>query len=283
MIFSVRPLYSGNALHISLVPPAGATRWRLLCKGSDDFTGQDDPDAKLVYEGTDRSIVDAEFLQNDVVAFYRAYYWNDVAWLASSTVSGTPRATYQDHSTDVLSLVRDRLEAGLAVEVARGKLNPSQGYIQVFTAPPSADGGVNLPVVTVHLTNEDQGERGVGETVTVDELNTVTDKWIESEGWLARVQLEIVGWSLNPDERVELRKALRRIVVANLPVFDSAGMVEITFNQQDADALNGEYAANVYQVVCGFACMAPVRVTNEADPIDDVSVTADGDALSVHL
>lgn len=277
MIFTVRPLYSGNALHISLVPPAAATRWRLLRKGADNFVGESDPDAYVAYEGSDRSIVDCHALQNEIPAFYRAYYWDGSIWTASATATGTPQATYQDASTDALSVVRDRLEAGLATEVARGVLQPGHGYIQVLTSPPVADGGVQLPVVTVHLTNEDPADRGVGEMLEPDTFNTLSGKWVESEGWLARVQLEIVGWSLNPDERIELRKALRRIIVANLAVFDSFGMVEITFSQQDADALNGEYAANVYQVVCNFACEAPVKVTNNVDPISDVTVSANGD------
>lgn len=282
MIFTVRPLPVGNALHLSLVPPAGATRWRLLRKGADDFTGEADPEAHVAYEGQDRIITDTHFLQNDVPAFYRAYYWDGAAWSASPTASGTPRATYQDSSTDVLSVVRDRLEAGLAVEVARGALQPTQGFIQVFTAPPVADGGVQLPVITVHLENEDPGDRGIGEMVDADEFNSLAGTWSESEGWLAKVDLEIVAWSLNADERIELRKALRRILIANLPVFDSFGMVEITFNLRDMDALSGEYAANIYQVMCRFTCMAPVKVTNTADPITDVNVVVSGEVVNVN-
>lgn len=282
MIFTVRPLPVGNALHLSLVPPSGATRWRLLRKGADDFTGESDPEAYVAYEGQDRAITDAHFLQNDIPAFYRAYYWDGSAWSASATASGTPRATYQDASTDALSVVRDRLEAGLAVEVGRGALQPAQGFIQVFTAPPVADGGVQLPVFTVHLENEDPGDRGIGEMVAADEFNSLSDTWSESEGWLAKVDLEIVAWSLNADERIELRKALRRILVANLPVFDSFGMVEITFSLRDMDALSGEYAANIYQVMCRFTCMAPVKVTNAADPITDVEVVVSGEAVNVN-
>jgi hypothetical protein len=283
MIFTVRPLYSGNALHLSLVPPTGATQWRVLRKGSDDFTGEGDPDAYVAYEGSDRSIVDSHALQNELPAFYRAYYWDGSVWTPSATATGTPQATYQDASTDALSIVRDRLEAGLAVEVARGVMQPKRGYIQVLTAPPIADGGVELPVVTVHLTNEDQGERGIGEMVEIDQFDELSGQWTESEGWLANVRLDIVGWCLNPDERIELRKALRRIVVANLPVFDAAGMVEITFGQQDADALNGEYSSNIYQVICSFGCMAPVKVTNSVNPITDVQVTANGEYLPVTI
>lgn len=283
MIFTVRPLYSGNALHLSLVPPAGATRWKVLRKGSDDFTGENDPDAYLAYDGNERSITDFKHLLNGVPAFYRAYYWNGSVWTASATVSGTPVAAYQDATTDVLETVRERLERGLAVEVARGALQPERGYIQVFTAPPVADGGVSLPVVTVHLTSEDQAERGIGELIDIDELDAASGQWIESEGWLAKVQLEVVAWSLNPDERIALRKALRRIIVANLPVFDSVGMIEINFSQSDVDALSGEYGANIYQAMGNFTCLAPVKVTGSAAPITDIEVTVSGEVVNVTI
>lgn len=282
MIFTVRPLYSGNALQISLVPPSGATRWKLLRKGADNFTGVTDPDAYLAYEGTDVTVVDASFLQNGIPAFYRAYYWNGTAYTESATASGTPQATYDDASTDALSLVRDRIEAGIAVEVARGKLSPTQGFIQVLTAPPVADGGVQLPVITVHLTSEDPGERAIGELIDSDQFDSIAGTWTESEGWLAKVQIEVVGWSLNPDERIELRKALRRIVIANLAVFDAAGMLEISFSQQDIDAISGEYAANIFQSVGSFTCLAPVKVTNSVAPIVDVQVSVNGDVAHIN-
>lgn len=270
MISTIRPIFSGNALRLFLEPPSGALEWKILRKSSDTFTGPTDASAYVAYAGTDLQIVDAASLQNDTPVFYRAYYFNGSTWTASATASGTPSASYGDSSTDALGLLRERLEAGLAVEVSRGTFTPEQGYIQVLTAPPISDGGVHMPVVTVHLTNEEPAERAIGEQIAADEFSYVDGAWEESEGWLARVQIEIVGWSLNPDERIEMRKALRRILVANLSVFDAAGMVEINFNMSDLDALNGEYAANIFQVVCGFSCLAPVRVTSEATAINSV-------------
>lgn len=277
MISSVRPLIAGNALQLTLVPPAGAVLWRLLRNGADSFAGENDPSALVAYEGTETVIVDAApGLINEVPAFYRAYYWNNNAWVASASASGTPRATYQDASTDALGLVRDRLEAGFQVEVQRGTLKPKCGYIQVLTAPPVAE-EVELPVVTVHLELEKPGSRGIGEMIASDSFNELANKWIEHEGWLADVRLEITGWSLNPDERIELRKAMRRILVANLPIFDAAGMVEIEMSQRDVDLLEGQFAAPVYQIVADFTCQAPVIVTDAVDPIADVELTVHAD------
>lgn len=281
MISSVRPLYAGNALQVSLAPPAGVLLWRLLRKGNDTFAGEADPQALVAYEGTELTITDAAAgLVNEAPAFYKVYYWNGDAWTASATVSGTPRATYADASTDALSLVRDRLEAGLKVEVARGTFRPAAGYIQVLTAPPVAE-EVELPIVTVHLENERPAERGLGEMIAPDELDGLSGKWIEHEGWLADVRIEVTAWSLNPDERIALRKAVRRILVANLAIFDAAGLVEVAFEQSDRDLINGEFAAPVYQAMTNFSCQAPVIVTSESDPVADVVLTASGEVEPV--
>jgi len=273
MIAMILPLSVGNALRVFLEPPANAQKWRLLRKGADTFTDQNDPNALLVYEGADTVIVDAAYLQNGTLAFYRAFYWDGSTWTASATASGTPNATYRDGSTDVLSVVRDRLDAGLAVEVQRKTLIPQSGSIQVLTAPPVFE-DTRWPMVSVHLLHEAPANRAIGEQLIADEFDSELGRWGENEGWLARVQLAVIGWSQNPDERIALRQVLRRLIVMNLPVFDSNGMVEIEFAQQDVDAVSGEYPAPVYQSAGTFTCMAPVIVGDQVDPITDVQVTA---------
>lgn len=274
MISSVRPLYAGNALQLTLAPPTGALLWRVLRKAADDFTGADDAAALVAFEGNATRFIDAEpGLENEIPAFYRAYYSTDgAAWTASATASGVPLATYEDHSTDAMSVVRNRIDAGLAVEVGRGILSPASevARISVLTAPPAAE-MVSLPAVTVHLSDESPSERVLGEMIDGDS-RLVDGRWVEHEGWMAAVKLEIVVWSLNPDERIALRKAVRRILVANLQVFDEAGMTEIEFSASDIDAVNGEYAANVYQTMFSFSCLAPVIVSSKVNAISDVLV-----------
>lgn len=267
----LQPLSVGTAIRVILDPPGGSLRWRILRKVSDSFTGEADPDALLVYEGAEKSTLDTALLQNGTPYFYRAYYWNGTTWAASASASGTPNATYADSSSDVLTIVRDRIDAGLQVEVSRHTLVPQSGSIAVLTAPPAIQ-DARWPVVTVHLLSEAPAERGLGEVLVPDVLDP-SGAWDESEGWLARVQLAVIGWSQNPDERIELRKALRRIIVANLPVFDAAGMVEVEFSQQDVDAVNGEYPAPVYHTAGTFTCMAPIIVGDQVGVISDVQVT----------
>ncbi len=272
MITMIQNLYAGNALRLFLQPPAGAVTCRVLRKGSDTFTDQDDPAAFVVFEGEDKVIVDAEHLTNEVMAFYRPYYFDGTAWTAGATASGTPTATYEDFSTDVLGFMRDRLERGLLVEVQRGNLINELNYIQVYTAPPSLERDLRFPLVTIHLDHETPSIRAIGENISGDEFDDLGFQWNESEGWLADVQLSIIGWSQNSDERIELRKAIRRLVVANLPILASRGIDQVSLTQQDVDEFE-RYGAPVYQVVCTFSCVAPVRVGNRVDPISDVITT----------
>lgn len=271
MISMIQNLHIGNALRIFLRPPTGSLVWRVMRKGADTFTGVDDAEAYMAYEGDEKVFVDSESLLNEVMAFYKPYYSVDgIVWTAGATAHGTPTADYVDYSTDVLSLLRDRIEAGLKVECDRGNFIPETGYIQVFTAPPSLERDLRLPLVTVHLENEEPGERAIGETISGDVFDSIGFDWNESQGWLANVAITVIGWSLNSDERIELRKALRRIIIANLEVFSADGIEQVSFSQSDIDAVNGEYPAQIYQVMCNFSCIAPVRVGGQVDAISTI-------------
>lgn len=273
MIFAVQPLLSGNALRLFLEPPAGATEWRVLRKGADTFTGVGDTGALVVYDGDERVIVDTQSLTNEQLAFYKAYYSADggATWTASPTASGTPTASYQEQTTDVLAFLRDRLEAGLKVEVQRGTIKSDLGYIRVLTASPSLERDLVLPLITVHLDDETPSTRALGEQIA-DEGDLYGDPLVDSEGWIYDTRLTIIAWSLNSDERAELRRAIRRIILANMPVFADRGWMQIAVSHQDVDAISGEYFAPIYQVVSNFTCMAPVAVSGAVQPILDVEV-----------
>ena len=273
MITMVQPLAIGNAVRLFMQPPVGIDRCKVLRKDSAIFSGHDDASAAVVYTGRDKNFVDTFSLPNGVLAFYCAFYTTDGAtWSASNVVSATPLATYADLSSDVQSFLRERLEAGLLVECQRGNFQTELGYVQVYTAPPSLERDLRMPLVTVHLENDEPGERAIGETVAQDEFDAVGFDWDDNEGWLARVSITIIGWSLNSDERIEMRKALRRIILGNLPVFEAEGWVQVHLSQQDIDAVNGEYPAQIYQVMNNFSCLAPVRVGGRTPAVRDLSV-----------
>lgn len=274
MISIVQPLHIGNVLRLFIEPPAGALRWKVLRKGADTFTGHDDPGALVAYDGDEKVVLDFAHLQNEVMAFYRPYYTADgIGWTAGPTASGTPRATYKEYTVDPMTLVRDRLEAGLKVEVERGNLINELGYVQVYTATPSLEQDLRFPLVTIALSGDASDTRAIGEDISGDEFDAIGMEWNESEGWLANVELTITGWSLNSDERLELRKAIRRIVIANFPVFADAGMEQIDLRMSDDDAVNGEYAAPLYLTNGTLSCVAPVRVGGDVSAVVDATAT----------
>lgn len=270
-ITQIQKLPIGNAVRVFIQPPAGATRWRLLRKTADSFSGQDDPEASVIHDGDERVVLDAEALINGTTYCYKLYTWNGSVWAAEPSVSAVPNPNFTDIGTDVLSVVRDRLDEGLKVYVANGTLTHPKGHIQVLTAPPAFE-DTAWPVVTVHLMQDAPGERGIGELIGIDEFDADAWDWKSSEGWLSRVQLTIIGWCLNADQRIALRRALKAIVIGNLPIFDAYGMVQIEFQQSDTEDFQS-YAAPVYQVSNTFSCLAPSAVSTTDPAITDVEET----------
>lgn len=262
-------------MRLILEPPANAVRWKLLRKGSDSFTDIDDAAAFLAFDGDDKVITDTGFLQNATMYFYRPFYTADgTTWTPGNTASGTPAATYAEDTSDAFSLVRDRLEAGLKVECDRGTFATELGYIQVYTAPPGMEDSLRFPLVTMHYEGTGRGESGIGESIGSDDFDAIGDDWSENEGWLSNDQIQVVGWCLNSDERVDLRKALRRIIIGNLSIFSAAGIDQVDFQQSDLDFLEGEFGAPMYQISCNFSCLAPVSVGGRTPAVHDITIEA---------
>lgn len=273
MILFVENLNAGNAVKLIVKPQAGATKWRLLRRTDDAFAGESDPGAVLVCEDDKAysAVVDSTALVNGVTYYYRFYALVAGIWLDASgqSVVSVPAATYNDETTDVLSFVLSRVDLGIKTEVARGTLKPESGKIPVHNAPP-VFGATPWPTVSIHLDSDGPRERFLAEDMAVAEH--VDGQWIDGDGWLAETRLSIVGWSINPTQRINLRKSLRAILTANLPVFEAVGMETIEFNFRDDEDLNS-YPAPVYMTHAAFSCLSPVIVTGAWRDIDDVVVT----------
>lgn len=260
----------GNAIRLFITPPIGAVRWRVLRKTSNTFSGEADATAVLVADGDPNVILDTAGLVNGTLYYYQDYYYDGTAWTAGTGVSVTPAASYGTGAQDVLSVVRDRLDLGLQVEIARGSLSPASGRIAVLTAPPVFE-DTRWPVVSVHLESDAAQDRALGEEIYPDV--SLDGGLVESfEGWLARVQLLIVGWCLNADERIALRQTIKRVLLGNLQVFDAAGFVQIDLAQNDTEDFTS-YNAPVYQVLSHFSCLAPEYVSDETPSITDITVS----------
>ncbi len=270
----IAPLAAGNAVSIKLNAPDGTQFLRVLRKVSTDgakFDSELDTAAVVVFEGTADEFIDTECLINGTTYLYGDFTYDGVAWSAGDTATATPAATYEDQSVDVMTFVRERISLGLANEIAQKRLFPETKVIEVLTAPPLFD-RTRWPVVTVHLSSDGSAERGIGEEVSPDIYSAVGSDWTDLRGWLSHTSITVIGWSKNPDERIALRMALRRIVIANLQVFDSAAIQRIDFRQTDEDIMSG-LPVPVYQSIGTFTCFAPVAVGAQAGGISGVTMT----------
>lgn len=278
MINIIQVMPVGNALRIHLTPPDGSVRWRLLRREDDNFVDENDVGAVMVIDTfLDKVILDTEKLVNATLYYYRAYYYDGSAWTASASMTQTPDTTYEGNDVDVLSILIDRLYLGLSSEIQRNYLKPNSGKIKVLNAPPQFE-DTRFPVVTVHIDQDAPGERFIGETLADDAFDSGT--WTEAEGWLARWSLSIIGWAMNPDGRIALRKSIKRTLLANLPIFDGLGLDLVEFDFSDSEDLTS-YPAPIYQVNAKFTCLAPAYVTATASAITDVQLTVDGDSPHV--
>lgn len=259
----IQALHIGNAIRILLAPKTGSVKWRLLRKKTQNFTGHDDENANLIHEGTDRTILDDAFLVNGTAYYYALYVYNGTAWAVDGISTGTPLAIVEDLGTDVLEIVRTRLDEGLQGLVKRNLLHHGKQKIQVLTAPPLYEDTV-WPVVTVHCQNDSSGERGIGEFGGNDQFDEDAWSWNTAEGWLSNWQLVIISWCLNPDQRMILRRAIKTVLIGNLPVFDAHGMTQIDVSQSDTEDLQS-YSAPVYQTITNITCKAP-SIAKGVDP-----------------
>lgn len=278
MISELLPLPVGNAVQITLDGlPSTTVHWRVLRNVTGIFPAFNDPASVLVSdsnEGDPQTFVDfAVGLINGTLTYYQAFYYDGAAWTTDNAPSScTPATTYIDDSVDAQTIVIDRLTAGINAEIARAALNPVAGSIDVLSAPPVFSEETRWPVISVHMSSEAPVDRATGEQIANDGFNTLTELWEDHEGWHGKTQLAVIGWSLNADERIILRKAIRRIMIANLKVFDAALLLQVEFSQQDIEDFS-TYPAPVYETVGTFTCVTPLAVNAPGAPITDVEVT----------
>ena len=174
------PLAAGNAVRVYLTPPATARRWRVLRNTTGVFVDQNDAASVVAYDGDNPTILDATGLVNGTVYFYTAFYWDGAAWSAGDTpMSTVPAATFADVSVNAQLIVRDRLDAGMQVEVARGTLTSSTGLIPVLLAAPEYESS-SWPLVTIHVQSVNPAAHSLGEEFGVDEFDPDALKWSES-------------------------------------------------------------------------------------------------------
>lgn len=247
------PIAAGNAVRVHYERPAGAIDCVLLRNTTGVFAGHNDPNSVLVAQDFGDMVVDAYGLENGQAYHYQTYWTPDgLVWTPETSGSVTPATNFLLNDVDPQIIVRDRLDLGMQALIASGGITHPNGRIHVLTAPPLFE-DVAFPAVTVHLTADRPGDRFVGEDLAENM------PWDEFEGWLSSVTLSIVGWSLNPDERIVLRRAIKHVIQANLGLFDAYGLVQVDFSQTDSDDFQS-FNAPVYQTVGTFSCLVQADV-----------------------
>jgi hypothetical protein len=271
MITFIASMAAGNAVQVFLDPPEDAVRCRVLRKRADTIGAADDPGSNVVFDGLARHFIDTTALVNGTEYFYRPFYLIDGQWSQAPSRAVTPAATYADLSPDALDVLRTRIEQGFAAVVQRGLLLPPSGNIPVLLATPSIE-SASFPFVSVHMQGDSPAERFVGEVLAPDALVGIGDdaQVASVDGWLSRYQFLIIVWCQNGDIRNAIRKALKAIVLANLPILEDAGLMLIEPSFADIDDMN-TYPMPMYQATCTLSCLAPAAVESRTSTVQDVT------------
>lgn len=275
MFALIEALPAGNAVRLILAPPANAAAWKVLRRVAAAPTGPTDPDGVLVADWSQAEAwLDDEGLTNGIPVHYRVFY-RDAAGAPllphhpASTV--TPAATARDTSASPLRLIRRRIEAGLAVAVTAGVLRPSSGRVPILLAPMADPNKISLPIVSVHLESDRPLERGLADHILSEDLGAAG--WDDTTGWLSEVQINIVGVSLNPDERITLGEVLKHIVMVNMGVFAAHGLLRIAFSVSHSELAPESTAAPLYVAAGTLTCLAPSTFAATASSIVDAVAT----------
>jgi len=286
----LRTIPIGAAIEMSINVDGGATWIRVLRKtgANQTFSGPADPSSRAVDSAIRSStqtqllssLIDCASIEDGETYTYIAYSYRQPDWLASAPRSITVAPTADSAGADPLDFIVRRFEAGLKMEVAAGRIKPKEGRIPIYTAPPQAETTL-MPVVTVHLDIDQSAERAIGEHIAPDRYDnpdapdaiSQNDFWEEGEGWLSRWTCSVVGWSLNPDERNALRKAIKRIAIGNLPIFEAEGMIQVELTMRDSEDFT-TYSVPMYLTSGTLTCLAPALLTGRAAVIDAVEAEA---------
>ena len=257
------PHPAGNAIHLIVAPPAGAATWRVLRKptSAGAIAGPADSDETtrmLALASIDRSLIDMWGLQNGVGYGYAAFYVDRAgAWLGAPDVASCAAAPrYSAPVLDPLTIVRERLRAGLEVELAAKRLAAPAGKgIPVLTAPFILSDDISFPNVSVHLDSGSSSVRAIG-----DDISGIGDE----VGWLAATRLAVIGTAQSADARIALRMAIQRVLLANVDVFEAQGLSQIDVQWTDNEELVAD-SAPLFMTAFSFSCLSPALVDTNTD------------------
>jgi hypothetical protein len=215
-------------------------------------------------------VIDSDNLLNGQSYCYTLLVSSGGEWVADGEgICVSPSVTVDSVAVDPLSIVRERIAAAITADISSGRLHHKDGRVRVLNAPPQFE-NVNFPVIVCQLVADEPDLRGLGDMFP--DLIGSDGVFEEFSGWLSRVTINIGGWSLNPDQRIALRHAIKRAIIGNLPVFHAAGLNEVAVSFSDSDDFNS-FDAPVYTTMARFTCLAPSVNKARITPLTDVQIT----------
>ena len=268
MISCINSLPAGRAVGVYLNPPSTAVKWRLIRNTADEFLSGENS-LGLIYEGNERFFSDIAGLVNGERVWYKPYYFNGSTWETFPSVSIVPGMTMVDRSVDAQSLIRDRIDYSLNGLVGQGVLSHPDGIVPVLTESPQIE-NINMPCVTVHLQNDSDESRFLGDTFHSD-IDKTGDMVVEIEGYYSRVSFEIVIWAKNGDERLAYRKALKTTLLSNTRIFSDFEIEEPHYSFTDNEEFD-LYQFPLFMTVCTFTCLVPSVATGLYPPVSDITI-----------
>jgi hypothetical protein len=291
--FSAIPLSIGNAVKLSFIPPSD-DEWagtRILRKAGTIsvpavISGPTDAAATIIWdqsgETTNQSLdearwmLDIQGLVNGILYTYAAYAYDAVPNYSDVlTITVTPAVTYTYQSFELKDLFLDRLPVTMADELLRGMIRLKSGVtkIPVISASPAPGSEDTWPVVSVHLDSDAMNTEAIGHETGGQTFNEGTNLWVTNEGAYFAQAVSVLAWTLNPEERDEMRRALKRqITVVMHELVELGQAAQLGLNLQDAEEFS-LYPAPVYFAICHVTCLALAQWFETSPPIREVDVT----------
>ena len=261
---------AGAAVYLYLDPPTGPSHLRLVRRYDATFPALPTGTGNVeVYAGpTTGGILDWHEVVPGAVHWYAPYYLTGATWTLGTAHSITPTIQTHAPTLDSLDVIRERIEVGLNALVADGYLRHPRNQFSVLTAPPVLEDAC-FPAVAVHLDQAVADTHVVGGFIGEDSTEDGLQR--ETEGWWARYQVQVEAWSLNPDERRLLRRALRDILVSGRDVLELIGLMELEVSLADSEDFQS-YNAPLYHTVAKLSYLAPDVVWSEAAPLREIAL-----------
>jgi hypothetical protein len=103
-------------------------------------------------------------------------------------------------------------------------------------------------------------------------VDNLDGTYTEFQGWADTSQIEVVAVSLNGDERLALRRAIKRVLQVNLEIFEALGLSDIELSLSDQEDYAKETQLFMTSASISCTCLSFVQITRPS--LQSVTSTA---------